>query len=85
VQSSDVPVVTPHELRHSTSELWYEEGGTSKEDIRRLLGQKNIGTTERYMHQGDERLIEIARSIAERLFEPSKTPSKLTPHLVLIK
>lgn len=54
--------VTPHELRHSATEL-YVQAGASAEDIRRLLNQKSLNATRRYMHRTDERLASIASRI----------------------
>ena len=71
-----VSIITPHEMRHSTSELWYQDGGASKEDIRRLLSQKNLSTTERYMHQADDRLREVAKAVGT---EPAPTERPQPP------
>jgi integrase len=57
-----VKAVTPHELRHSCTEIWFHHGATL-EDVRRLLGHKSSETTRRYVHKTDDRLIEIAKEI----------------------
>ena len=57
-----VTVVTPHELRHSCTEM-YIQAGASAEDIRRLLNQSSLTATARYMHRTDERLDGIAAKI----------------------
>lgn len=59
-----VAIVTPHELRHSATELWYEMGA-SEEDLRRLLNQKSSSTTRRYIHRTDERLKNLARAVGQ--------------------
>lgn len=57
-----VPHVTPHELRHSCTEI-YVQAGASAEDIRRLLNQSSLSATARYMHRTDERLLGIAAKV----------------------
>jgi integrase len=55
-----VPRVTPHELRHSATEIWVE-AGASQEDLRRLLNHSpGSSATQRYMHRTDRRLQGIA-------------------------
>jgi site-specific recombinase XerD len=54
--------VTPHELRHSCTEL-YVQAGASAEDLRRLLNHKSLAATIRYMHRTDERLQRIASQV----------------------
>jgi len=54
--------ITPHELRHSCTEL-YVQAGASSEDLRRLLNHKSLSATIRYMHRTDERLQGIANRI----------------------
>jgi integrase len=61
--------ITPHELRHSCTEL-YVQAGASSEDLRRLLNHKSLSATLRYMHRTDERLQGIANRI-----EVGKPPS----------
>jgi integrase len=55
--------VSPHELRHSCSEIWFR-WGASLEDIRRLFGHKSAETTQRYVHRTDDRLLSLAKAIA---------------------
>lgn len=57
-----VTVVTPHELRHSSTELYYT-AGASTEDLKRLLNHSSSKTTETYIHRTDERLLRIANQI----------------------
>lgn len=59
-----VPVVTPHELRHTCTEI-YVQAGASAEDIRRLLNQHSLTATKAYIHRTDERLSNIASGISE--------------------
>jgi integrase len=66
-KQAGVRVVTPHGLRHSTSELYVESAGASIEDMRRLLGQKDISTTARYMHRTPERLAKLAQAVDAQL------------------
>ncbi len=51
--------VTLHELRHSCTELWMDNGANI-EDIRRLLNHKSSQTTARYIHRSDNRIRDIA-------------------------
>jgi integrase len=64
--------ITPHELRHSCTEL-YVEAGASAEDLRRLLNHKSLTATLRYIHRTDERLM----SVADRVGNPAKPPLRL--------
>lgn len=64
--SVEVTSITPHELRHSCTEL-YVQAGASAEDIRRLLNQSSLSATQRYMHRTDERLGRIADQIFRTL------------------
>ncbi|RZA26264.1 MAG: site-specific integrase [Proteobacteria bacterium] len=57
-------IVTLHELRHSCTELWLEQG-VSVEDLRRLLNHKSAKTTERYIQRTDRRLHEIASKLGD--------------------
>jgi site-specific recombinase XerD len=58
-----VKAVTPHELRHSCTEIWFHHGATL-EDVRRLLGHKSSETTKCYVHKTDDRLIKLASVIS---------------------
>ncbi len=55
--------VSPHELRHSCTEIWFRSGATL-EDVRRLLNHKTATTTQRYVHRSEDRLVALAKSIA---------------------
>lgn len=57
-----ITVVTPHELRHSATELYYT-AGASTEDLKRLLNHSSVKTTETYIHRTTERLQQIAGQI----------------------
>ena len=61
-ESLQIQPVTLHELRHSCSELWMENGA-SIEDIRRLLNHKSAQTTSRYIHRNDLRISKIAEAL----------------------
>lgn len=64
--------ITPHELRHSSSELWVN-AGASEVDIGRQLNQSSSSTTRRYMHRSDERLDSLALKVGEvSIAEPVK-------------
>lgn len=55
-------VLTPHELRHTCSELWIESGAT-KEDIRRLFNHRSEASTDPYIHKTNERLERISQGV----------------------
>ncbi len=57
-----VDVISPHEMRHSCTEIWIAMGA-STEDLRRQLNQKSSETTQRYIHRTDDRLQSIAQKI----------------------
>lgn len=61
-ETAGVPKVSPHELRHSCTEIWFSMGA-SMEDVRRLLNHKSAETTKRYVHRTDERLLALAEKI----------------------
>lgn len=76
--------VTPHELRHSCTELYVEQGAGA-EDIRRLLNQKSLSATSRYIHRTDQRLQGIADLISTKPKPgPSPLPPQGSPNLRLI-
>lgn len=58
--------ISPHELRHSCTEVWFSHGA-SLEDVRRLLGHKCSKTTQTYVHRTDDRLIKLAKGIGAQL------------------
>jgi integrase len=61
-KQAGVPRVTPHELRHSATELW-QRAGANTEDLRRLLNHASASTTLGYIHRTDERLAEISQGV----------------------
>ena len=61
-KEAGVQKVTPHELRHSCTEVWFSHGA-SLEDVRSLLGHKCPKTTGTYVHRTDNRLIKLAKEI----------------------
>jgi integrase len=71
-RQAGVKRITPHELRHSCTEL-YVEAGASAEDIRRLLNHKSLTATLRYIHRTDERLM----GVASRVGNPESAPLRL--------
>jgi len=62
-----VKTVTPHELRHSYSELCIHFGDASVEDVRRLLHHKSLDATKRYIHRTEERLTKVASMLNQNL------------------
>lgn len=57
-----VKVITPHELRHSSTEIWVR-AGASTEDLRRLLNHGTLSSTMRYIHRTDARLTEVGKGL----------------------
>lgn len=51
--------LTPHELRHTCTELWVEAGAT-REDLRRVLNHSSENSTKGYMHETAERVTRIS-------------------------
>ncbi|MCM0604706.1 MAG: site-specific integrase [Xanthomonadaceae bacterium] len=73
--------VTPHELRHTCTEL-YVQAGASAEDLRRLLNHKSLSATLRYIHRTDEQLQSIAEKVLQK---PKPTPDPVPLRLVKMK
>jgi integrase len=74
-ESAGVPIVTPHELRHSCTEI-YVQAGASAEDVRRLLNQSSLTATARYMHRTEGRLSGIAAQVGREVGAgPSNPPT----------
>lgn len=69
-RQAGVPVVTPHELRHSSTEIWIQ-AGASAEDIRRLLNHSSLTATSAYIHRTDGRLAQLARRVGSESFHES--------------
>lgn len=76
-QRAGLPRVTPHELRHSCTELWVQ-AGASAEDIRRLLNHKSMEVTKRYMHRTDNRLGQISTLVSEALQDSTSFTKNFT-------
>jgi integrase len=66
--AAGVKRITPHELRHSATEM-YVENGASETDCQRLLNHKSASSTSTYMHRTNDRL----QSIASNVGRPSLT------------
>jgi len=77
-QSHGLTVVTPHELRHSATELWVEQGAT-EEDIVRLLNHSSAASVRRYLHRSPDRLKKIASVIDISLPTPIPAPKSSSP------
>jgi integrase len=65
-QRAGVPAITPHELRHSATEV-YVQAGATEEDLRRLLNHASAVSTRRYIHRTNSRLVQIAGNISPAL------------------
>ena len=57
-----VTVITPHEMRHSWTEVWVKFGA-SVEHLRRLLNHKSLTSTKAYLHRTDEELTRLGDRI----------------------
>ena len=62
-RQAGVDILTPHELRHTATELYYTAGANT-EDLKRLLNHSSVRTTETYIHRTSERLTGIAQKLA---------------------
>jgi integrase len=78
-RKAGLPVVTPHELRHSCTELWLESGAT-EEDIIRLLNHSGASSVRRYIHKSPDRLLRIGQTIN---IEP--TQKKARPNFQIVR
>ncbi len=65
--NAGVKALTPHELRHTCTEI-YIHAGASAEDIRRLLNHASLTATKHYIHRTDERLNSIAGNLGKDMF-----------------
>jgi len=63
-RKAGVTAITPHELRHTSTEIYFH-AGASTEDIRRLLNHASFAATSHYIHRTDERLNAIAEGITQ--------------------
>lgn len=61
-REAGVTVLTPHELRHTATEMYYTAGANT-EDLKRLLNHSSVRTTEAYIHRTSERLAGIAEKL----------------------
>jgi integrase len=75
----DLPIVTPHELRHSCTELMVE-AGASAEDLRRQLNHSSLASTKAYIHRTEERL----QGIVDRIVVPAAAIEPLPPRRLQI-
>jgi len=68
------PALSPHELRHTCSELWIEDGAT-EQDIKRLFNHSSETSVKPYIHRTEERLTRVSRKVG-----PSVQPLRLVKH-----
>jgi integrase len=59
------PELSPHELRHTSTELWFD-AGASQEDVRRLLNHSSESAIKSYIHKTPERLARIAQGMDQK-------------------
>jgi integrase len=77
-RKAGVKVITPHELRHSSTEIWVR-AGASTEDIRRLLNHSNLSATMGYIHRTDSRLSEVGKGVSLRLIQGDESSPNSSP------
>lgn len=65
--------ITPHELRHSCSELWVDAGATEV-DVGRQLNQRSPSTTSKYMHRSDSRLDALSERVGAVVLTNNEPP-----------
>lgn len=65
-RSAGLPDVRLHDLRHSFAS-YAARGSETLPMIGKLLGHRKLGSTSRYAHLDDVRLLEIAQDIGDRL------------------
>lgn len=70
-RKAGLPILTPHELRHTCTEI-FVDAGASTEDVRRLLNHASLTATANYIHRTDERLGRIATNVVEMF--PKRVP-----------
>lgn len=70
-----LPKITPHELRHTCTELWIQ-AGASAEDIRRLLNHNSLTATQAYIHRTDDRLRWLAGKVSRPSLRLVEEPSE---------
>jgi integrase len=75
-KEAEVPRVSTHGLRHSTSELYMAHGAT-RDDLRILFAHSSGAVTDRYVHDKGERLDEVAKVI--RLFPNGGNQGQVSP------
>ncbi|MBS1983138.1 MAG: site-specific integrase [Bdellovibrionales bacterium] len=61
----EIGPVSPHGLRHSTSEIWMEHGA-DREDLRQLFSHSSSAVTDRYVHNKGSKLEKVSNVV--RLF-----------------
>jgi integrase len=64
-KAGNFTMITPHECRHTCSELWLEIGA-QKEDLRRLYNHKSSSSTETYIHAPPESLQRLSKRVGRR-------------------
>lgn len=70
---AEVPTISTHGLRHSSSEL-YMAAGASRDDLRLLFAHSCSSVTDRYVHDKGRRLDTVADNVV--LFRPRQTVSE---------
>jgi len=57
-----ITIVSTHGLRHSTAEIWQEQGA-SRDDIQKLMAHSSSKITDRYIHNKGNQLEKVAKVI----------------------
>ena len=61
---SGLKELTPHELRHSCTEIW-KRAGANSEDLKTLLNHSSLSSTKHYLHSTDDRLGQLGLRVIE--------------------
>ena len=77
IKRAGVPYITPHGIRHTYATHYREKGG-SLEDLQRMLGHKDISTTQIYTHVIPKTLRQKAEVLSVGS-TPSSLPKPLSP------
>lgn len=64
-KSGGFPPLAPHELRHTSTEIWVE-AGANLEDIRRLLGQESEASAKTYLHRTERRNAVLSKQVGRQ-------------------
>ena len=61
-KSGGFPALSPHELRHTSTEIWIE-AGANQEDLRRLLNHNSAASVAPYLHKTERRMGALSKQV----------------------